>query len=412
MNYKWYRRERYLSKVEPFIHDDGLIKVISGIRRCGKSCLMATIAEDVLDAGVCEDHVILLDLDSRALTSVCTPEQLNAAIEERLPKELNGTVYLFIDEVQNVSEYETVINAYRSDGGFSIFITGSNSYLLSGELATKLTGRYIEIELFTLTFDEFRGMREFLGKPQRNISEDFREWLRFGGFPKAVEYDDPAAKARYIEDVVEQIIQKDIRAKRKIGNLATFDKVMTYVINNFAAPTNLSGIAKYLERVEGTPVKRQTVAAYVDLLVKAKVLYRCNRFDMKSKQSLQGGEKYYLADLGIYYARNVDATLSFGPLLENVTYIYLRSRDYSVSVGVVGELEIDFIARRASDFYLYIQVSMSVVDPAVEDREYRSFEKIRDSYPRYVLTLDPLPLQRDGVRGVNLMELMAAGEDL
>lgn len=407
-----YRREAYLEKIRPFVDDTGIIKVVTGIRRCGKSCLMETVAEEVIERGMPAENIVFIDLEKRGQRSVKTPDQLEAAIEGRIPSGTEGTVYLFIDEVQRVEGFEEVVNAYRADGGFSVFITGSNSYLLSGELMTNLTGRYIEIELFTLSFSEYLEMRAHLGKPRVPEAQLFREFLRYGGFPKALEFDDPQAKARYIEEVVGQIIDKDIRTRRKIRNRSTFEKVMAYIINNFAAPTNLTGIAEYLRNTQGIPIKRETLASYIELLVKAKLLYRCDRFDMKSKRSLQGGEKYYLADTGIYFARNVNATMDYGPLLENAVYTYLKSKDYRVSVGQIGKLEVDFIARRADEGYAYIQVSLSVADRAVEEREYRPFSQVRDNYPQYLLTLDPLPLERDGVTHRNLVELMASGGEL
>lgn len=407
-----YRREAYLEKIRPFVDDTGIIKVVTGIRRCGKSCLMETVAEEVIGRGMPAENIVFIDLEKRGQRSVKTPDQLEAAIEGRIPSGTEGTVYLFIDEVQRVEGFEEVVNAYRADGGFSVFITGSNSYLLSGELATNLTGRYIEIELFTLSFSEYLEMRAHLGKPRVPEAQLFREFLRYGGFPKALEFDDPQAKARYIEEVVGQIIDKDIRTRRKIRNRSTFEKVMAYIINNFAAPTNLTGIAEYLRNTQGIPVKRETLASYIELLVKAKLLHRCDRFDMKSKRSLQGGEKYYLADTGIYFARNVNAAMGYGPLLENAVYTYLKSKDYRVSVGQIGKLGVDFIARRADEGYAYIQVSLSVADRAVEEREYRPFSQVRDNYPQYLLTLDPLPLERDGVTHRNLVELMASGGEL
>lgn len=407
---KHYRRESYLAKIRPFAKDGDLIKVITGIRRCGKSCLMEDVAAELIESGVNPKDIVFLDLEKRGLRSVKTPDALEAAIEQRLVD--NDFKYLFIDEVQNVSGFEEVVNAYRADGGFSVFITGSNSYLLSGELVTKLTGRYVEIELFTLSFSEYRGMRSFLGKPERQQTEDFREWLRYGGFPKAVEYDDVIAKSRYIEDVINQIVKKDIYGRSRVRNHAVFERVMSYIINNFGAPTNIQGITRYFNNTLNLPIKRQTLSHYIDLLVAAKVLYKCERFDLKSKKSMLGGEKYYLADPGIYFARNVDATLNYGPLLENATYQWLRTKDYAVSVGSIGKLEIDFIARRPSDGYLYIQVSMSVTDPNVEEREYRPFGNIRDNWPQFLLTLDSLPLERDGVTHYNLMELMAKNCDL
>lgn len=405
---KLYHREQYLKKIRPF-YDDDLIKVITGIRRCGKSCLMATIAEELRNRGVEDKDIIYLDLDKRGNRSIKTPEQLEKKIESLLAD--NDFKYLFIDEVQNVRDYEEVVNAYNSDGGFSIFITGSNSYLLSGELMTKLTGRYVEFEMFTLSFSEFLDMKRFMGKAVGDVRIEFDEYLRYGGFPRSLEYEDPEAKARYIEDVVGQIVDKDIRSRNKIRNIDTFNRVMTYVINNYGAPTSLTNLHDYFTKTERIAVERRTIASYIQMLVDAKVLYRCERFDLKSRKSLRGEEKYYLADPGIYFARNVDVRLNYGPSLENALYIYLRSRGYKLSVGRIGKLECDFIARRRNA-YAYIQVSMTIADRNVEEREYRPFGYIRDGYPRYLFTLDPLLQERDGVRHLNMVSFMKDNGDL
>lgn len=405
---KLYHREQYLEKIRPF-YDDDLIKVITGIRRCGKSCLMATIAEELRNRGVEDKDIIYLDLDKRGNRSIKTPEQLEEKIESLLAD--NGFKYLFIDEVQNVRDYEEVVNAYNSDGGFSIFITGSSSYLLSGELMTKLTGRYVEFEMFTLSFSEFLDMKRFMGKAIGDARIEFDEYLRYGGFPRSLEYEDPEAKARYIEDVVGQIVDKDIRSRNKIRNIDTFNRVMTYVINNYGAPTSLTNLHDYFTKTERIAVERRTIASYIQMLVDAKVLYRCERFDLKSRKSLRGEEKYYLADPGIYFARNIDVRLNYGPSLENALYIYLRSRGYKLSVGRIGKLECDFIARRRNA-YAYIQVSMTIADRNVEEREYRPFGYIRDGYPRYLFTLDPLLQERDGVRHLNMVSFMKDNGDL
>lgn len=405
---KLYHREQYLKKIRPF-YDDDLIKVITGIRRCGKSCLMATIAEELRNRGVEDKDIIYLDLDKRGNRSIKTPEQLEKKIESLLAD--NDFKYLFIDEVQNVRDYEEVVNAYNSDGGFSIFITGSNSYLLSGELMTKLTGRYVEFEMFTLSFSEFLDMKRFMGKAVGDARIEFDEYLRYGGFPRSLEYEDPEAKARYIEDVVGQIVDKDIRSRNKIRNIDTFNRVMTYVINNYGAPTSLTNLHDYFTKTERIAVERRTIASYIQMLVDAKVLYRCERFELKSRKSLRGEEKYYLADPGIYFARNIDVRLNYGPSLENALYIYLRSRGYKLSVGRIGKLECDFIARRRNA-YAYIQVSMTIADRNVEEREYRPFGYIRDGYPRYLFTLDPLLQERDGVRHLNMVSFMKDNGDL
>ena len=406
-----YRREHYLTQLRPFYDDSDLIKVITGIRRCGKSSLMNTVMDELLKLKVPKNNIIYINLDRREHRTVTTPEKLDRVIERAVRGASDGLRYLFIDEVQNVKGFETVINGWREEGDCSIFMTGSNSYLLSGELATKLTGRYIELEMFTLSFHEYLGMRNFLNKPAIPTSQAFRDYLTYGGFPKSLEYDDPDAKAIYIQDVIGQIFDKDITARKTVRNRDTFARVQDYLINNCAAPTNLTGFIKYLKNSENVTLKRETLATYIRLLKNAKILYKCPRFDLRSRKSLRGGEKYYLADPGIRFARNTDARISYGPSLENALYTHLKSKGYDVSVGTIGKLECDFIIRKR-DQYAYIQVSMSIQDPTVEEREYRPFGKLADGYPKYLFTLDPLPLQRDGVRHLNLMEFLQNDGDI
>lgn len=408
-----YRREKYLGHIRSFYNDEGLIKVITGVRRCGKSCLMLSIADELREAGVPEENIVFIDLDERGNRKVKDPDALEALIDGSTPPDAKGTKYLFIDEIQNVAGFERLINGYRTDGGWSIFITGSNSYLLSGELATHLTGRYLEFEVFTLDFAEYLGMKRHLGKETNpNLAQEFTEYLRLGGFPKAVEYDSEEDKRAYVQGVVKEIFEKDVKRSNKIKNVSVFNAVRDYLINNFGAPTSLKNLLAHFNDVEKVPIKRETLNRYIQILVDAKIVYRCQRFDMKSRRSLTRDEKYYLADLGFYFAMNTDARINYGPVLENVAYQYLRSMGYMVSVGRIGALECDFVARRAFGDYFYIQVAMTVADRATEDREYRPFEKIRDSYPRYLFTLDPLLQRRDGVRHLNLMEFIAGGGEL
>ncbi|MGN0056030.1 MAG: ATP-binding protein [Atopobiaceae bacterium] len=408
-----YRREKYLSRIRSFYHDEGMIKVITGVRRCGKSCIMLSIADELRELGVPDENIVFLDLDLRANRKIKTPDALEELIDRTAPPGTQGTKYLFIDEIQNVRGFEELINGYRTDGGWSIFITGSNSYLLSGELATKLTGRYLEFEVFTLDFAEYLGMKRYLGKEvSSNLAQEFTEYIRLGGFPKAVEYDDERDKRAYVQGVVQEIFEKDVKRSNKIRNVSVFNAVRDYLINNFGATTSLKNLLEHFNKVEKVPIKRETLNRYIQILVDAKIIYRCQRFDMKSRKSLMRDEKYYLADLGFYFALNTDARINYGPALENVTYQYLRSLGYMMSVGRIGNLECDFVARRAFGEYFYIQVAMTIADRATEDREYRPFEKITDSYPRYLFTLDPLLQQREGVRHLNLMEFIATGGDL
>lgn len=408
-----YHREKYLSRIRSFYHDEGMIKVITGVRRCGKSCIMLSIADELRDSGIPDENIAFIDLDLRINRKVKTPDALEELIDRTVSPDAQGTKYLFIDEIQNVRGFEELVNGYRTDGGWSIFITGSNSYLLSGELATKLTGRYLEFEVFTLDFAEYLGMKRYLDKEvSSNLSQEFAEYIRIGGFPKSVEYDSEQDKRSYVQGVVQEIFEKDVKRSNKIRNVSVFNAVRDYLINNFGATTSLKNLLEHFNRVEKVSIKRETLNRYIQILADAKIIYRCQRFDMKSRKSLARDEKYYLADLGLYFAMNTDARINYGPALENVTYQYLRSLGYMMSVGRIGTLECDFVARRAFGEYFYIQVAMTIADRATENREYRPFEKITDSYPRYLFTLDLLLQQREGVRHLNLMEFIASGGDL
>ena len=374
---------------------------------------MLSIADELRDSGIPDENIAFIDLDLRINRKVKTPDALEELIDRTVSPDAQGTKYLFIDEIQNVRGFEELVNGYRTDGGWSIFITGSNSYLLSGELATKLTGRYLEFEVFTLDFAEYLGMKRYLGKEvSSNLSQEFAEYIRIGGFPKSVEYDGEQDKRSYVQGVVQEIFEKDVKRSNKIRNVSVFNAVHDYLINNFGATTSLKNLLEHFNRVEKVSIKRETLNRYIQILVDAKIIYRCQRFDMKSRKSLARDEKYYLADLGLYFAMNTDARINYGPALENVTYQYLRSLGYMMSVGRIGTLECDFVARRAFGEYFYIQVAMTIADRATENREYRPFEKITDSYPRYLFTLDPLLQQREGVRHLNLMKFIASGGDL
>ena len=407
MKQRIFHREAYLRKLRPFYRSD-LIKVITGIRRCGKSCLLLSVIEELQRNGVPAEAIVYLNLDKRGFKGIRRPEQLEEAIASRLPAGADQ-VYLFVDEIQSVEDFEPVLNAFREEG-VSIFVTGSNSYLLGGELATRLTGRHVEFDLFPLSFREWLDMREFLGKPpdaDRNAA--FAEYVRGGGLPKTLEFDDPEARDTYVESVVEQILHKDVRRRFKIRNRPVFDKVRTYLVNNFGSPTSLANLEEEFRKRQGLPVTQRTLRRYLDVLEKARILYPCPRFDLKSRKSLRGGEKLYLADTGIYFAAGTDHRINYGPVLENLVFAHLRSEGYRVSVGRIGNLECDFIVRRREE-YAYIQVAMTISDPETEAREFAPFAKIRDNYPKVLLTLDPLLQRRDGIRHLNLLDVLSGRE--
>lgn len=406
-----FKRELYLSKIRGFYHDDGMIKVITGVRRCGKSCLMQTIAEELREGGVGDEQILFLDLDRYGFRSVRTPDQLERLIEPALG--VDGMKYLFIDEVQNVEGFEEVVNEFRAEGGFSIFITGSNSYLLSGELVTKLTGRYVEFEMQTLNFKEYCDMKRFLGIPvDPNPTAELDSYILEGGFPKALDYPELAEKRAYVRSVIGEIFEKDVRGRVKVKNVSVFEQVRDYIINNFGSTTSLTNIQRDLERMQGVRIKRETLNRYLQILEDAKVISRCTRFDMKSRKSLQGDQKYYLSDLSFYFALNTDNRINYGPVLENIVYCYARSLGYQVSVGRIGSLECDFILRNARMGYAYVQVAMTIMSSRkTEDREYRPLEQIRDNYPKFVITRYDLIQHRSGIIHENVAELIGEGRD-
>ena len=401
-----YKREKYLKKIRPFYSEEDLIKVITGVRRCGKSSLMETICDELKQTmDVKDEQIIYIDLDSRKNRNIKTADALEALIDSQTTSQ--EKIYLFIDEIQNVDSFEEVINGYRTDGGYSIFITGSNSYLLSGELSTKLTGRYIEFELYTLSFDEYLEMKKFYNKDiNPNTIVELNNYILEGGFPRTVQFDDLQVKRTYTESVVREIFEKDIRKRVKIRNREAFESVEHFIINNFGATTSISGLQESLEK-NGMKISRATLSNYIKILVDAKILYECSRFDMKSKKSLSGEKKYYVSDLSFYFSLNTDNKINYGPVLENIVYFYAKSHDYSISVGRIGKLECDFILRDHKMNYAYVQVAYTIaLSKKTEDREYKSLESIRDNYPKYVMTTDYLLQNRNGIKHVNLMDFI------
>ena len=265
--------------------------------------------------------------------------------------------------------------------------------------------------MFTLSFDEYLEMKAFYGKPvDANLATELNKYILEGGFPRAVQIDDLSDKRSYTQGVVAEIFEKDIRRRVKIRKKDTFEIVRRYLIDNFGSTTSINNICDSLKK-NGLGIGKATVSRYINALVDAKILYECDRFDMKSKKSLSGEKKYYLADLGFYYAGNTDNRINYGPVLENILYTYLSSKGYKLSIGRIGTLECDFITRKNLTYH-YIQVATSIADKNVEDREYNVFYKIKDNYPKYLFTLDPILQQREGIIHQNLIDFIAGDNDL
>ena len=401
-----YKREKYLKKIRGFYHECEIIKVLAGVRRAGKSSIMNLIMQELLNQGVNEDNILYFNLDKKPYLNVNTPEKLDEIISKN--NIANGKKYLFIDEIQNVTGFETIINAWREEGNFSIFITGSNSYLLSSELVTKLTGRYIEFNILPLSFDEYIKVKQFLNKPISNDNlTELRNYIYEGGFPYALRLDSIDDKRNYVHNLINEIFEKDIKTRIKIKNRSVFDAVMTYIINNFGTTTSINNIVEEFKKNK-ISIKRETINKYISALISAKIIMPCDRFDVKSKRTLLKERKYYLSDLSFYFALNTDNRINYGPALENLVYIYASSMGYSISVGKVGNLECDFILRDNELNYAYVQVAYTILaSKETEDREYRSLENIKgDNYPRYLLTTDTLLQKRNGIKHVNLIDFI------
>ena len=407
-----YPREKYLSVIRPFYGDTEMIKVITGVRRCGKSTILLLIQDELRKNGIEESRILSLNLDKRPYDKIRKADELEEIIDKGF-NGISGRKFLFIDEVQNAAGFEKMLNAYREEGDISIFITGSNSYLLSGELVTKLTGRYLEVRMTTLTFDEYIGMKKFLGKDIRaNIADELRSYIVEGGFPYALNYDGIAEKRFYVQSVVNEIFDKDVKRNKKIRKKRLFDLIMQFIINNFGCTVSVDNIVAYLTDVLHEKVRKETVYRYIEQLENLRIISRCTRFDLKSKRSLKGGEKYYLSDLSFYFLRNTDNRIPYGPVLENIVYQYAISLGYKVSIGKIGNLEVDFILCSPSLDYSYVQVAMYILtgDSRTEEREYRSLEAIKDNYPKYLLTLDTLEQKRNGIIHANLAEFIRDGK--
>jgi predicted AAA+ superfamily ATPase len=405
MNSKLYPREKYLSRIRPF-YDSDIVKVITGIRRCGKSCILKSIIKELVDNGK-EDRIIYLPLDKRGYKHIITPEQLEDKIEESIKD--NNPYYLIIDEVQNVKGFEKVILAYEEEG-YSIFLTGSNSYLLSEEISTKLTGRYLPFETYPLDFYEYIEMKKYFNKEIKDMIQEFNDYIICGGFPKTIEFDDLNSKQVYTKGVIEEIFKKDVKTRNRISNVVLFERIQSYIINNYTAPFSLINLYEELIK-NGVKTKQITVKNYIELMKKAKLVYECNRFDLKSKKSLARDQKYYLADLSLYFSTNVDNSFNYGPSLENIVYLYLVSNGYEVSVGKIGKLECDFIVRKPNRDYAYIQVTYTLsagdkeLNDKIKEREYRPFRSIKDGYPRYIISLDTFRDYQEGVHHINAIDL-------
>lgn len=392
-------RPDYLKKLTGF-QNNNLIKVIMGPRRCGKSFLLKLFQKDLLNRGIEPDHLICIELDDLLLNSLRDPKTLHSYVLERIKDE--NTYFVFIDEVQLCPHFEEVLASLVKRTNIDLYVTGSNAYLLSGELTTFLTGRYTKIEMFPLSFKEFRNA---VVNDRLTAQEDFERYLQIGSFPALVrDRNDPDHIAIYYSDLIQSIILKDISWRLKLRDTETLFKLCCFLASNIGSAFSSTNIINVLKS-QKVEISRLTLSTYLNALIDSYFIERVPRFDVRGKATLRTEEKYYLTDTGFRHHLIISPVKDYGHILENIVYLELCRRFKRVQIGKNAQKEIDFIVQ-TNDGFAYYQVAQTVLDPNTLDRELSAFEGIKDAYPRFLLTMDTLGKGRnfDGVKQLNIIE--------
>ena len=392
-------REKYLNKMI-MLKDTEFIKVITGLRRSGKSTLMLMYKDYLLNNQVKEDNIIYINFESAMYDDIKNYKDLYQFVKDKIRKD---KIYLLLDEVQNVESWEKAINSFKVDFDIDIYITGSNAYLLSSELSTLLSGRYIEIKMYPLSFKEFLIFNNY---DDMNIEDKFNEYLKYGGLPAItlIKNNDELVLS-YLNDIYNSIVKKDIIDRNNLKDTTLLENIIKYLANNIGSPISSTKISNYLNSNKIAPnCNHQTIDNYLNMLEKSYIIYKADRTDIKDKSVLKTLGKYYISDIGI---RNIILgfrNINEGHLLENVVYLELLRRGYKVSVGKTYEYEIDFVAENPNEI-IYLQVSLSISEEKVRDREIRSLENIKDNYEKIILTMDKTINQDfNGIKVMNIID--------
>lgn len=341
---KLYKRQYYLQKIREYYQDKELIKILTGIRGCGKSCMMEMIMNELRWRGNAAVNLIHIDLDQKEFKNVKTAEKLRITIKEKMIPSKDGTIYLFIDEIQMIDGFEALLESLYNEGRYSIFLSASSAYIQSEEFEKIFAERYKIFEIFPLSFAEYEGMKDFNNiKKESNPILEFGRYIHDGGLPKVLQCQDAQEKQKYVNGVLDEIFKKDIAKMEKIRHVVYFKQVQDYIIETFGESVSMTRLTDYFRNYVRIPVKRETLERYLELLEKAKLVYRCNRFDIKTEKELQGDQRYYLTDLGFYFAKKTDSKVDYSLIMRNVIYMYLKSRDYNISTGRIGKRECDFV---------------------------------------------------------------------
>lgn len=395
------KREKYLKIIRPFYEQD-LIKVITGIRRSGKSVILTQIMEELKESGVKEEQIIYINFEFADYIDITDAKKLNAFIEQKLINK--AKYYVFFDEIQNVDKWEKVVNSLKSkyNENISIFITGSNSDLLSGELATHIAGRYVSFKVYPFTFAEACELKDIKDNDKYELERVFDDYIIWGGMPQRFSLKDELQVKTYLSDVYNSIVIKDIIERFKIKDIDLFNKILTFIMTTPSQIFSAESLTKYLcsENIE---VSKITIYNYLEYMCRAMLINKAERFDVRGKRILNGKYKYYLTDLGLGQVINNERKKQMGAYIENVVYNELLSRGYDVKVGTLDSGEIDFIATKFNE-KIYIQVAYILSDETVIDREFNVYKKIEDNYPKYVLSMDKIDLSQNGIIHKNIID--------
>lgn len=394
------KRKFYLEKIVKLIDTED-IKVITGVRRCGKTVLLKQIIDELENRGIASENIIYMSFESSKYKNIRNDDALDEFIFSKT-NNLNGKIYLLFDEIQKVKNWEISLNSYRVDLECDIYITGSNSQLLSGELATLISGRYISINMLPFSFKE---LIQYHDEMHENIDEIklFEQYLSYGGFPGLLNYENEE-KEKYLYDLYSTIVLNDILYKNKVKDLDLLERLMEFMISNIGQLFSANSISKYIKN-ENRKTTPHTIINYMDYARNAFIFYQIKRENIKQKRKLLISDKYYLVDSGFYFIFNGSTQRNWGQLLENIVFLELIRQGYSITIGKIQDLEVDFVCRKANQIK-YIQVSQSILDENTRKREFKSLEKISDSYPKYVISMDSFDFSANGIIHLNIIDFL------
>ncbi len=400
------KRELYMSRIRPFIGSD-LIKVMTGIRRCGKSVMLELIKQELIESGIDPAQLISINFEDMNYSHLQTAQALHDEITRRVA-EVKGKAYLFFDEIQEVTDWEKYVNSFRVSLDCDIYITGSNAKLLSGELATYLGGRYVEFTIYPFSFREFMELYRPV-VPNASIQKCFQKYLLLGGMPYLanLRYTDAPSK-QYLQDLFNSVQLKDIVKRNKIRDVDLLERIISYVMANMGTTFSANSLAKFLKN-ERRATAPETILNYIKYCCEAYLFYQVKREDIQGKQVLASNEKYYIADHGIREAVFGGNTRDINLVLENIVYLELLRRGYEITVGRAGDKEIDFVCNRHGK-KLYVQVAYLLASEETVNREFGVYDSIRDNFPKYVVSLDEFDMSRNGIKHQNIRDFLLAEE--